>query len=45
MAVKLTEGAKDVVGALFAVEGRSGLKAAELIVKHINEKRAGLGLA
>ena len=44
VAALLTEGAKDVVGASFAVEG-DPLKAAELIVKHINEKRAGLGLA
>ncbi|MGI6308020.1 MAG: anaerobic carbon-monoxide dehydrogenase catalytic subunit [Dethiobacteria bacterium] len=43
VAALLTEGAKDVVGASFAVEG-DPLKAAELIVNHINEKRAKLGL-
>jgi carbon-monoxide dehydrogenase catalytic subunit len=40
----LTEGAGDVVGASFAVEG-DPLKAAELIQNHINEKRAKLGLS
>lgn len=44
VAALLTEGAKEVVGACFAVEG-DPQKAAKLIVKHINEKRAALGLS
>jgi len=44
VAALLTEGAKEVVGACFAVEG-DPQKAAKLIVKHINEKRASLGLS
>ncbi len=44
VAALLTEGAKDVVGASFAVEG-DPLKAAGLIVEHINEKRSKLGLS
>lgn len=44
MAGLLTEGANNVVGATFAVEG-DPVKAAELIVKHINEKRANLGIS
>ncbi len=39
----LTEGANDVVGAAFAVE-TDPLKAAALIVEHINGKRSKLGL-
>jgi len=43
VAALLTEGANDVVGASFAVEG-DPYKAAELIVNHIDAKRAKLGL-
>ncbi len=43
VAALLTEGANDVVGASFAVEG-DPLKAAELIENHFNAKRAQLGL-
>lgn len=39
----LTQGAKDVVGACFAVEG-DPVKAAQLMIDHIDEKRAALGL-
>jgi carbon-monoxide dehydrogenase catalytic subunit len=39
----LTEGAKDVVGAAFAVEP-DPFKAAQLMVDHIEEKRAALGI-
>jgi anaerobic carbon-monoxide dehydrogenase catalytic subunit len=39
----LTEGLKDVVGAAFAVEPDPE-KAATLIIRHIEAKRAGLGL-
>jgi carbon-monoxide dehydrogenase catalytic subunit len=39
----LTEGAKDVVGATFAVEP-DPFRAAQLMVDHINEKRAALGI-
>ncbi len=43
VAALLTEGANDVVGAAFAVEG-DPQKAAALILEHINGKRAKLGL-
>ncbi len=39
----LTKGANDVVGAAFAVEP-DPFKAAQLMVKHIEEKRAALGI-
>jgi carbon-monoxide dehydrogenase catalytic subunit len=39
----LTEGANDVVGAAFAVEP-DPFKAAQLMVNHIDEKRAALGI-
>jgi len=39
----LTEGANDVVGAAFAVEP-DPFKAAQLMVDHIAEKRAALGI-
>ena len=39
----LTQGLGDVVGATFAVEPDPE-KAAELIIKHIDEKRKALGL-
>lgn len=39
----MTKGAEDVVGAVFAVE-ENPMAAAELAIKHINKKRAALGL-
>lgn len=43
LAALLTQGAKDVVGANFAVE-QDPTKAADMILKHIDEKRKNLGL-
>jgi len=44
VAALLTAGANDVVGACFAVE-EDPLKAAELMINHINAKRSQLGLS